>query len=422
MDRALLDSDLRSPGHEEHKMAFGMKHWIGLTVFGLLLVSIWKLPPSAMEPRERELVLPEVRRMEALNRDVQRTHEVIKHMRWSDSLSALTLEAAVDGLALVFPESYPGFADGSELGPEPETVGLSDSAKAVFRGQVQAEVDALSPRSDLVFGYFVQRAGHASVPGVPYVRSTTSNTYVGKRDGQAYCMQVWATSRVDDASIQRAIRWGSDPTNAVGVCRPYLKHGLPGTHIGEWMEAGALAFALNEGPSRYYDEMGFTGSLARRSYFGVDVFGFSSESVEVDRCMAAIPEGCLATVLSRNFRGVSSGIQRYAAANSPLTGPGRYGWRSSFGPEDEYLLSDLEAEFGPEAFGAFWRSDEEVPVAFESAFGMGMGEWVAHWLGATIKASPPGPRLTKSAALGGMLTISIFAAFAGAWARRRRVN
>jgi hypothetical protein len=40
------------------------------------------------------------------------------------------------------------------------------------------------------------------------------------------------------------------------------------------------------------------------------------------------------------------------------------------------LLSEAEAELGPQAFSALWRSDAPFPDAFAKARGMPLGEWV----------------------------------------------
>jgi len=107
---------------------------------------------------------------------------------------------------------------------------------------------------------------------------------------------------------------------------------------------------------------------------------------------------------------------------TPLIDPERNSWLSPFGNLDDYLLADLEAEFGPDRFQRFWSSELELPEAFEAAFGVGLGEWVITWVDANMRISPAGPGMSKSAALGGILALSLFAAMAGAWARRRRVN
>ena len=90
--------------------------------------------------------------------------------------------------------------------------------------------------------------------------------------------------------------------------------------------------------------------------------------------------------------------------------------------EGRYLLADLEREFGPEAFTRFWTSDADVPVAFEQAFGMPLETWIMGWVESTAFTRTPGPGMPFSAKLGGLLTLMLFAAIVGAWARGRTVT
>lgn len=399
-------------------MAFGMKHWMGLTTVGLLLVSIWKLPPSAMEPRDRGLTLPEVRRAEALSDDIERTHRALMHLRWSDSLSAMTVETSVDGVAVAFPENTPD----NHL-PEPApgaarrtSVELSEEAKEELRQSVLDEVAALTPRADVDFGFFFQRLDHGAADRTR-IRIEGQTTYLGVRDGQAFCLHVYAVPDMVDGNLRRSAR-PDGRANATGTCRPYLKYGLPGRHVGEWMGAGASDFAM--APSPPEDPSFNSYRPARRTFFGLNTFGFRTQSVEVDRCMAGIVDGCLTAVTDPRVFAVREEMRQTTPGVTRLSGSRN--WWSPFRDRDDYLLGDLEAEFGPERFQRFWSSPEEVPDAFRAAFGMEMGAWVLTWVERNMDVSPPGPGLTRSAALGGLLAVSLMAALGGAWARRRRVN
>jgi hypothetical protein len=396
-------------------MAFGMKHWMGLTTLCLLLVCVWKLPPVGLEPRDGRFVLPEVRRAEALDGEIDRTHQAIMHLRWSDSLSALTLRTAVDGVAVGFPENT---EEGQDPGPGRSRVELPESRREELRQRVRQEVAALSPRADVAFGYYLQPLEHGAVEGA-VIRNWGLSTYVGVRDGEAYCMQVLADQRLGNTALSRSVMPFNDGrTNATSACRPYLKYGMPGRHVGDWMADGASDFAL--APVAPSDPDITAYRPVRRTFFGLNFFGFRGQSVEMDRCMAGIPDGCLKTVTSQRTLGGRNGLEGYATHATLLTGV--RSWLSPFGNRDDYLLADLEAEFGPERFQRFWNSEREVPEAFEAAFGMEIGEWMVTWVDSNMEITPPGPGLSKSAALGGLLAVSLMAALAGAWARRRRVN
>jgi hypothetical protein len=396
-------------------MAFGMKHWMGLTTLGLLLVCVWKLPPTGLEPRDDEFVLPEVRRAEALNEDIERAHRAIMHLRWSDSLSALTVGTAVDGLVVGFPENREDLAaDGAHQA----SVDLSEEKKEELRRRVRDEVAALTPRADVSFGYYLQPLDHGAVEGFK-VRTWGQSTYVGAREEGAYCIQVYADQHLRDVDVGRPVTAFSEGrTNAAGACRPYLKYGMPGRHVGEWMARGASDFALAPAPPA--DPSFSAYRPVRRTFFGLNFFGFRAQSVEVDRCLAGIPEGCLETVTSERTLMGRNGLEPYATDAVLLEGI--RSWFSPFGNRDDYLLADLEAAFGPERFQRFWSSEQELPEAFRAAFGVELGEWVVSWVGGGMETTPPGPGLSKSAALGSMLAVSLMAALAGAWARKRRVS
>jgi len=104
-----------------------------------------------------------------------------------------------------------------------------------------------------------------------------------------------------------------------------------------------------------------------------------------------------------------------------VSGIGRVVFRSPFGSADDYLLSDVAAEFGAERFAAFWTSDEDVPEAFEAAFGIPLGEWVVSWSDAHFARTAAGPAISSTAASGTIMLMMLCTLFAGVWARRRRV-
>ena len=87
--------------------------------------------------------------------------------------------------------------------------------------------------------------------------------------------------------------------------------------------------------------------------------------------------------------------------------------------DGSYLLADLEAEFGPDAFQRFWSSEEDFEVAFERAFGIGSGEWMVGWTRGVSGSFPATPRLARSASSGSMLLIGVLLGLAYVRARKR---
>ena len=75
-------------------MAFRMKHWIGLVVVGMAFAALGGLPPSSPYQRESSVTSSAAVRHSRLYSDFNSTAESLRRLRWSDSLSALTLASA----------------------------------------------------------------------------------------------------------------------------------------------------------------------------------------------------------------------------------------------------------------------------------------------------------------------------------------
>ncbi len=411
-------------------MAFGMKQWIGLTVAGLAFVAFRYLPPEAMTPRPAEFKPHEVIRAEQLNDELNRSIDVLKRLRWSDSLSAIVAAPSADVISIGYPRGITSAAREAEREQgtfrDVPVVDVTDPAKARFAEMFASSWDRLDRRADMNFGYFFV-AARSGAPEADRIRTPYgTETYAGERDGQAYCMTIDLVNSLSDGQISRAVgQWSRDGNwvegNAFSYCGPFLRHGLPGGQVMQWLRDGGLGFAaVGEGGM---DREGPTAVQRRRMYFGLagSLFGgWRDPAIEVDQCLTGRPDGCLAVVteaaLMRPMEGAS-----FLVANSPVTSAGQSSWASPFGPWDDYLLRDLELEFGSDAFHRFWVSEQSVPEAFEEAFGMDMGAWVVSWVDTHLGLSPAGPVLTRTAALGGILAVSLFAALTGAWVQRRRV-
>lgn len=412
-------------------MALGMRHWFGLTAVGLALVAVRYVPPEAMQAREVDLPLAEVARADALNGEINRSIDVLKRIRWSDSLSAIVAAPSAGAFSVGYPtgitrKERKEYEEATGHSPPSLTVDISDEVRDDFEERIRTGFDQLDRTAEVRFGYFLVDSRSGSLEWGRKRNPMGTETYVGELNGQAYCMTVNVGIWFDDSDLWRAGDfYGIDGTrtqgNVFSYCLPFLRHGLPGDHIMKWLQDGALSFAAvgeagldREGPSFIQ---------ARRTYFGLSgmsYLGWRDQELQIDQCLAGMRDGCLAAFTSPELLRPADGAS-FLAENSPVIGTGASNWRSPFGPWDDYVMTDLEAEFGGDAFHRFWTSEKPVTEAFEDAFGMDMGDWGVHWVDTYMGISRPGPRLTKTAALGGMLAVSFFAALAGAWARRRRV-
>lgn len=398
-------------------MAFGMKQWIGVTLAGMALVAAWRLPPEPVEAPDRGVRTAEQIRFVALRSEVQRTSDVLFRIMWADSLSALTVAGADDdGVAVMVPE-----------------LGVAvDDQKRRLAERIREQRDRRAPDGpSMAFGYAIQPHNHRREDGAFSPRDRTE-TYVGTRDGVDYCLQVRVTpERLVAETVAKRVT-GADERAApssdeLGPCRFYLAYGFAGSRIQEWLEGGAVEFAL-EGDAvepipavdetALYSAVDMVGIYAmRRGLFGTASVTRDVVSAKIDRCLAGLESACAEFFETGGSDYLLTPRQREVVRRSPATGIG-----SKFGVftamrDQRYILADLEADFGREAFRAFWTSDAEVGEAFEDAFGVSTGEWMVQRIDRLIGIDEPGPGVSRKASTGVMMAFGLFLGIA--WLRRR---
>ncbi len=394
-------------------MASGMKYWFGAVLVGFALIAAWQLPPDRFPPRDVNLQTGESIRLGAIYEEGTNTAETLRRVLWSDSLSTLTVAGPRQGFTLLMPAN--------------ERVNGEQVAK--LEAGILSEIQALGPReAEMVFGYVLQPLDQNRQAGFGVSHQERAETFVGTRDGIDYCLQIRLYNRGRlGLTLARKLA-GADQTlprsGTLGACRPYLEHGQAGADIQRWLERGGINFAVETGESEtdleLYRQMRLVySSRGRRVVFSSP--GLQSGFLEGDRCGAGQAEAC--AYLFFNPAAVdpilASGLEQ--VRRSPAVSIGTRFSFLGFLVDPEYLLSDLEAEFGPEAFGHFWRSSLEVEAAFREAFGVDAGVWVRDWVDATIGLESSGPGLPRSASSGSMLTISLLLGLAYLRSRRRRV-
>jgi hypothetical protein len=304
--------------------------------------------------------------------------------------------------------------------PSVVTAGTLDSVRIRIREElVRAEASR-----DAFVGLFIQPRSLASLERVPRDGRVGDEIYLGEREGQAFCYRVFGVnSRVSHqwGDLRRS-HWTEDQqhTNILGPCRLVARHGAPGTGVHAWLERGAIGFAYapTDDPLRLV--YGFGEPIV--PLFGLGGMAWWTKSHDVVKCMSGIAEACTSALLDPSSAGGELQLDaRYVAERSPVIGIRQTLRGSPFATYDDYLLADLEAEFGRQRFGAFWTSDQELTVAFESAFGVPMGEWGASWVRAHVGGVDAGPGMPRSASTGTGLVVLLSALLAGFWARRRKV-
>jgi hypothetical protein len=389
-------------------MALRMKYWLGLVLIGVALVSVWRLPPEALTGRSAVAKPAETLRLEEIKREFKWTAETLRRVLWSDSLAPLLVSQARDGTAFLFPS----------------VESLNEEQLGKLDAKIRNEVEETRLDTDeLVFGYVLQPSDHAASADMPPGARRRAETYVGSLGGIDYCMQVRVQHRQSIGVAVAAELAGTDPvaprSNLLGACRPYVRYGLAGPRVQEWLEQGGVSFAIESGAPE--DAYAFPGSLGRRSYFGYSSLGRSNRPIEADRCLAGDAGAC--AFLFRNptaaDRLLANDLE--VVLRSPATSIGTESVFRSIALDEEYLLADLEAEFGTEAFGRFWTSEGDVEVAFREAFGMEAGSWVVSWTTGQRGFDPPGPGLPRSASSGTMLALALLLGVAYLRMRERKV-
>jgi hypothetical protein len=387
-------------------MALSTRRWIGLAASGFLILGIWMLPPSAYRTSGPVLTSPEEARAAQLRRELRRARDILVRTRWADSITPLTLTSARDGVAV---GGDPRVVDGATL----------DSVRV----RVGEELARVGSTGRAVVGVFIQPR-HFAAPDVAVADvNRVEDTYIGLLDGSPYCYRViGAPGRVTHTSAPLR-RVSLSPTrhysNILGSCRLVARYGLPGPAVLAWLERGALGFATEpvHDPARSQRRL-----LPARSLFGLGGPSYWIRSRSVARCLAGIDGSCgrlLSDPVSEADEGRSE-IQ-HVVDRSPVSGIREEAYGEPFAHYDNYLLADLEADFGARRFAAFWRSQHQVSTAFEAAFGTPLDLWTAAWARTHVGSLEAGPGLPGSTSTGTGLLLVACAALAGLWARRRRV-
>jgi len=378
-----------------------MIRWLSVVTGSLALVALWALPPSRLEtPFPRWL--PEQARLDALSREVGRLNGALRAQRWADSLTALALREAEDGVAL-----GPPATEGSDADPE-DVRRWSERERARFQ--------SLRPRDpELVVGLFWQPYAQGAQPDLPIGAGARSMTFVGERDGRAFCVRA---APYTPQTLAESLGYPMDP----GPCILYAKYGLPGDQIQAWLDASSMSFARVSVPT-YASDIAQTllPSEPPPLVFGLTRPFLADQSLTVQACLAGRPAACERAVADPALLGPAGVDATWVLTNSPASGLEGGPGSPPFDQLDDALLFELEASFGTEAFARFWRSSAPVPEAFEAAFGEPLGEWILRWVEARVELYRAGPALPWGTLGWSLLALALLGAAVTRTASRRRV-
>jgi len=303
------------------------------------------------------------------------------------------------------------------LGPEPVSTGFFDDVGARDSAAIMARLGrelAEAPARPMA------RLGVFTVPGSWGQYDTTAMSpriyqiFTGVDDHGPYCVAAGSRSILLDADTLGDVRGRRSAYRTIlGPCRWWLRYGAPGDRIGSWLERGAYHFF--DAHAEWLDESGQLQDL--RGVFGSrpSVNGFSFWSVRFDfffwsarsGCLAGRPDACMTLVNAVVRDSARLGAYERWLSSGPL------GWA------DGALFAHVEREFGTERFARFWTSEQPPEQAFEAAFGLPMGEWVAGWARRHYGIEPRGPELNAAGVLLSLMLIAGCAAVS-LWNARRR--
>jgi len=402
-------------------MASGMKYWLTAVAVGITLVMIWQLPPASSPLHERVVKKAEAAVFEELRREVRFTSETLRRYLWSDSLTALVFEREVDGVGHTYIEGQE--LDSGQVLP----FELNTEQVLRFEEKVRGEVDeARRGNAEMVFGYVFQHSQQNARPNTGNLGRTRVETFAGSFEGRPYCLQVrvgnpreMGLAITNELSETDNVR---PRTTLLGECAFYLRYGLPGDGIRQWVESGGAFHAIEQAGAGRPPQLPTWEQL--RAPFGFGLVGMTNRPIEADQCLAGDGEACGWLLANPGYKDRISANDLAVAAASPATSLGSYrsgdvSWTSRY--SGMYLLSDLETEMGFAAFDRFWKSEAAFDVAFEDAFATDPGSWMLTWLAQSTRIYPPGPGLPRSATSGSMLTIALLLGIAWSFQRRRRV-
>lgn len=386
-------------------MAFGMRQWLATLLVGFALVAAWRLPPEPVDVRDESVRSAERIRFQRLENEVRLTTGILFRQFWADSLSARVVAEAVDGVAVLVP---PG-GDGVE------------GQRLRFQERLRRQARARST-GDMVFGYVIQPHDHRKEDGAYSARSRTE-TYVGTRDGVDYCLQVRVddAERIHDVLSRRLVgtdTWSAPYEHDLGPCGLYLTYGFPGGGIERWLEGGALEFAFEPPLDFGLTDLGDYEGI-RRGVFGYGFLARGDVAQVLDRCLAGVESACGRFLRDPTASSLVTPQQVEIVRRSPATGIGSAFSRRSWVQGLRHVLADLEADFGADAFQAFWTSPESFDAAFEGAFGITPGAWMVQRIEKMHGVEKPGPGVPRHARSASMLTIAAFLGIAY-WRRRER--
>ena len=401
-------------------MASRMKIWLGVVLGGILLIGVWGIPPKSYEDwrghrwGDNRLWVPERVAFNQVRGEVSRKNWLYQRLQWTDSMAYLARTSRESGWLwmAVLPDSAPSnFLPGLEAAVAAQLAGdgIGEPRIPVGVALMDARTGAYPPLSGGDYGYSLEMEVHLGrEPESPFCYLLTPVYGMGPNLERSWNRMVWAPA---DSSA---------PPRPLGPCALHAKYGTPGPELLQWLAGRGYAMAVGQPRTdRVLDSWEWEGralpALGRRTLW----YGGAPEA---EACLAGKVEGCWAALFQEGASGEWIGRRQMALVmdSKRLVAPiSPHGWNMPFGGRESGLLWDLEAEFGPERFQAFWSSNLGVEEAFQLAFGSSFPDWVMKWAQDRFGVSKVGAVVPVQATFLSFLTIFVMAGVALILGRRR---
>lgn len=389
-----------------------MRVWLGIVLGGMLLLGLWGLPPRTegewlRGPRPaRAEHTPEWEAHSRLQSDVRRRHWIYQRLQWVDSLERVIRASRELGNRQLV--SLPDTAPEHYLPRLEEAVALHLAGKGVFEPKVTVGVVLMDVNFSL----------HPLVERADPMSSYRRELFVNRDPEAPYCIVVdplYPSSRHLRNGWARMVWMPPDSSvgpNPLGPCALYGKFGIPGPEISSWLSRTGHVFGKGgrgAWESAFHPEHGVS-----RGPFGLRDSWYTY-SPNGEACLVGDREGCARALsegpASRSYWGAGQtyGSERTSSVVIQTLDVSFY---PLFGGREFDLLWDLQKEYGPERFQAFWDSELAVNEAFHAAFGTAFPDWTMKWAQRGVRVVGAGPVVPQGATLLSFFTIAGFVALA----------
>lgn len=354
------------------RWAFGTRSWAVALLGGMLFAFGWAWTRedggASRTATDRDAMASVRETMNSTRDEATRVATRLSRDRWARDLAPQVVEDYRAGLTPSM--GWPAGEELSEAG--------RDSIRAVL---TQPDIARLTD-ADIAIGLYID--SHPRTVG----RGPQAASILGVHDGTPYCIRVvsmvegsvhsdhflrWARRRYrePEPSDQDEVLRSSWRSDLMSGCTFVHRHGMPGDAIRAWL--GARSSWSGADFDWLPDNLFSARKASELANDPLDVgsvltgdFPLYGINVVLRGCLAGERRECMKEFIPDGMVPGSPGPTTVVETPPPS-------FVASLGTD---LLDQIETEFGPEAFQAFWTSEESFDVAFAAAFGIHPADWV----------------------------------------------